>query len=139
MPEQAIRIRNGQVVPSRNPRAGAACRRSPASTRENTTRPAAEQRLIRAYLTLFVTPADPDGARTASLARFGAFEVRLCEPPEDADLFPLRVELYCHDRRAILDSCGCDELDTAVTTAEGFMSRAARLNEAAGRFKVLRN
>jgi len=84
---------------------------------------------------LFVTPPDADGAKIVSLARFGSYEVRLCEPPEDGDIFPLRIELYSRERRTALDSCGCDELEAAVTAANDFMLRAAQLDEASAQFR----
>jgi hypothetical protein len=72
-----------------------------------------EQRIIRAYVQLACTP-ETDGSRTVTVVRFGALEARLTEAPEEQRLpgMPwLWLELYSHARRAVVDSCGCTELD----------------------------
>jgi hypothetical protein len=90
-----------------------------------------ERRLVQAYLTLFLIPAWPDGAKTVLLARFGAYEVRLVEIAQELseDVPHLWIELYASDIQSALDSCGCDEFDDAVMAADDFMSRARQLHE----------
>jgi len=119
-------------------RAAARCGYFSAPARESSLPLTTEQRLIRAYLALFVTSPNAGGTKTVPLARFGAYEVRLCEPTDEAETFPLLIELYAHDRCATLDSFGCDELEVAVSTADEFMLRARQLKETADRFGSLR-
>jgi hypothetical protein len=137
MPERSILPGKGQVIAlsDRGRGPGAALRPWSGSIFESTPglRLTTEQRLIRAYLTLFVVPPHDNGSKIVPLARFGSFEVRLCEPAPDAalDTFPLWIEIYAHDRRVTLDSCGCDELEAAVTAADAFMAHAKALHEEA--------
>jgi hypothetical protein len=130
MPLQSIRIRTEEAVTADEYR-----RRPPAVSRSSISRVPSlwlttEQKLIRAYLALHVIARDDGGIRAAPLARFGSYEVRLCEPPADVALetFPVWMELYCHERGATLDSCGRDELDDAVVTADEFIERAKMLH-----------
>ncbi|QRM29103.1 hypothetical protein [Microvirga sp. VF16] len=77
-----------------------------------------EQRIIRAYVQLACTP-ETDGSRTVTVVRFGALEARLTEIPEELRLpgLPwLWLELYSHSRQAVVDSCGCTELDEPELT-----------------------
>jgi hypothetical protein len=72
-----------------------------------------EQRIIRAYVQLACTP-ERDGSRIVTIVRFGALEARLTEVPEEQRLPGTPcfwLELYSHARRAVVDSCGCTELD----------------------------
>jgi hypothetical protein len=87
-------------------------------------------RLSQAYIRLLLIPESTDGSRTVSLARYGAYEVRLVEfshsPASDDSSFWIRLH-----RRGIqcsLDSCWCDDLDDAETAAEHFLSRAKQLH-----------
>jgi hypothetical protein len=87
-------------------------------------------RLSQAYVRLLLMPEGTDGSRTVSLARYGAYEVRLVEfshgPASDDSSFWVRLH-----RRGIhtsLDSCWCDDLDDAETAAEHFVSRAMQLH-----------
>jgi hypothetical protein len=72
-----------------------------------------EQRIIRAYVQLACTP-ETDGSRTVTVVRIGALEVRLTEVPEEQrhpGMPWFWLELYSSARHAIIDSCGCTELD----------------------------
>ncbi len=93
--------------------------------------PFMEARLIRAYLNLFLVPRESDGSRKMTLARFGAYEVRLFEvaPEFAADTLPLWMELYAHDSGLTLDSFGCDDLDAAVRIADELTALAKMLHE----------
>jgi hypothetical protein len=88
-----------------------------------------EARLVRAYLALFLLPWQ-DGTRSVRLARFGAYEVRIVELAQDltGEGFPLWLELYAHDVRASLDSCGCGAFEDAVAAADELMERASALH-----------
>jgi hypothetical protein len=98
-----------------------------------------EQRLIRAYLRLYLVPPDEDGVKRVSFARFGAYEVRLFEPTQDVmlDTMPLWMELYDHDRGETVDSFGSDELEAAVEAADELMRVARRLSRASGQLTVV--
>jgi hypothetical protein len=139
MADQLISPRNGQVLAlsdqGREPFAmpwhlsGTTLRKSIGLGKE-----LAERRLIRAYLALYLAPAGEDGARTVSLARFGAFEVRLVEVTQalSAEIPPLWLELYAHGIRSSLDSCGCDEFEEAVLAADAFVAQAKELHQRPG-------
>jgi len=88
-----------------------------------------EQGLIRAYLALFLVAAGDDGAKIVSLARFGAYEVRLIEFAEGLcpHVPPVWMELYAHHARCSLDSCGRSALEDAVIAADAFIARAKAL------------
>jgi hypothetical protein len=74
----------------------------------------------RAYLALSLASETEDGSCTMSLARFGAFEVRLIElarrpMTEDSDFW---IELYRQDTQSSVDSCRCQDLDEAEPIAD---------------------
>jgi hypothetical protein len=91
-------------------------------------------RLNQAYISLALVPEDTDGSRTVSLARYGAYEVRLVEfPPSHAsDAFPFWLKLYRRDLQSSLDSRCCLDLDHAEAVAEQLVSRARKLHRAHG-------
>jgi hypothetical protein len=93
--------------------------------------PFMEARLIRAYLNLFLVPRESDGSRKTTLARFGAYEVRLFELALAfaPDTLPLWMELYAHDTGLTVDSFGCDDLDAAVEVADELTTLAKMLHE----------
>lgn len=87
-------------------------------------------RLSQAYVRLLLIPESTDGSRTVSLARYGAYEVRLVEffhsPACDDSSFWIR--LHRRGLQSSLDSCWCDDLDDAEVAAEHFASRAKQLH-----------
>ena len=96
------------------------------SLQDTVTHKYTERRLIQAYLKLFLAVQIEDGVKTVSLARFGSYEVRVIELSRDASasIFPVWLELYEHNTVSTLDSCGCSDLEEAVTAAEDLMSQA---------------
>jgi hypothetical protein len=82
--------------------------------------------LLQAYVGLLRAPESEDGSRTVSLARYGAFEVRLVEFRHccTSDASPFWVELYRHDTQSSLDSYLSDDLEGAEVAAEQFTSHA---------------
>ena len=72
-----------------------------------------------------------DGSRVVSLARFGAYEVRLIELAQkgSGDLPPLWLELYSHHVQWGIDSCSAISFEEAVIAAEALISQARRLNK----------
>jgi len=85
-----------------------------------------ELRVTRAYIRLFFLPEDKNGARTASLARTGNYEVRLVELSQtgSAEEPPLWMELYARDIQSTIDSCSCADLEEAVAAADQLIDRA---------------
>jgi hypothetical protein len=76
-----------------------------------------EQRILRTYVQLAVTPERADGSRSATLARSGALEVRLTECAQPAGPVPAEppfwLEIYSHDVGSTVDRWGCFEFDEA--------------------------
>jgi hypothetical protein len=90
-----------------------------------------ERLLIRAYAGLALATEEAGGARTTTLARIGAYEVRLCEiPPENAlpGVRPLWLDVFCRSSRSTIDSRGCFDLDDAEPAAEELVAEARRRN-----------
>ena len=87
-------------------------------------------RLHEAYAALMFAAEASDGSKTFSLARFGAFEVRIIELPQcRASEGPLFwIELYRQDTQNVLVSCRCDDLDDAQLDVERLISRARELH-----------
>jgi len=88
-------------------------------------------RLTRAYVHARHAPADHNGTKTASLARFGNYEVRLVEfvrtCPTDAT--PMWLELYSHETQSAIDSCCRYDIDETLEAAEHLISIARHLDE----------
>jgi hypothetical protein len=72
-----------------------------------------------------------DGSKTATLQRYGDYEVRLVDFSRSGStaecLFWL--ELYCITTRSSLDSYRCDDLDDAEVIADCLVSRAKQLHD----------
>jgi hypothetical protein len=87
-----------------------------------------EQKIIRAYVQLAVSPDRADGPRTATLARFGSLEVRLTETSQTGappTLPSYWLEIYSHATGSIIASCGCCEFDEdELAAAVEFVYRA---------------
>lgn len=88
-------------------------------------------RLCRTYVALVLAPEDAAGTRIASLARFGAYAVRMVETASgratpDVDF---HLELYCTATRSSLYRCRCRDLDQAETIADHLVACARRLDE----------
>jgi hypothetical protein len=132
MPEQPVWSSNERVVLSYRWKGKPAAARRPVSdinVQDTVSNNFTERSLIQAYLKLFLVPAGDDGTKTITLARLGPYEMRLIEfsPDASGSHFPVWLELYAHDARCTVDSCGCCELDEAVAIAEEFISHARRL------------
>lgn len=77
-----------------------------------------EQRLIGAYVQLACGLARRRSA-TATVAWIGELELRLTEVPEEQRLPGLTwlwLETYCHEERAVVDRCECNELESGELT-----------------------
>ena len=90
-----------------------------------------EARLIRAHVELQVTQKDEHDCRSVALARYGAYEVRLFEPPHNSGtkVFEFWLELCDHGQKLSVDSAGANDLEEAVTLANVLVAHAQELNE----------
>jgi hypothetical protein len=88
-----------------------------------------ESQILCAYVQLAMMPERANGTRSATLARFGALEVRLTECPAAEGLPdgvpPYWLEIYSSVTRSTIDSYGCFEFD------EDELASAAELMEEA--------
>jgi len=87
-------------------------------------------RVYQGYVGLALVPMSTNGSRTITLARYGAFEVRLVESQlvSARHASDLRIELYHRDARSIVDSQPCQDLEDAEDIAEYFLSGAKALH-----------
>ncbi|MCC2652279.1 MAG: hypothetical protein K0R61_4019 [Microvirga sp.] len=89
-----------------------------------------ERLLLHLYTGLPLLPAAEDGGRTAILARFGHYEVRLTEfPPDNMPFLPLWVELFRGSERELVDGCGFSEIEDAVEAVRELVEKARRLHD----------
>jgi hypothetical protein len=93
----------------------------------------AMSRIHQAYLAVSLAPQGEDGTRSVCLARHGAFEVRLIDPPSASEGRTCWLELYRHDTGTSLDSCSCSDLDDLESASEYFISCAMELDGALAR------
>jgi hypothetical protein len=94
-------------------------------------------RLYSAYVDLALAPKNESGDRTVSVARFGAFEVRLVElgaRPKmgGADFW---IELFRHDAQSSLDSYRCQDLDEGELITSCLISHAKELHESSDKLR----
>jgi hypothetical protein len=91
-----------------------------------------EPRLARAYVLLLLVPENDDCSRSVSLGRYGHYDVRLVEFAHGNPVGAAKslwMELYAHDRQAVLDSCSCDGIEDAAIAADELISQARQLGE----------
>jgi len=128
----------------RRVRRGTAPRRPPASRVERTSTLSGllqigkavvkmdiEGRLVRAHVELYVRRRDERASKSVSVARYGAYEVRLLRvvPGSSADPFIFWIELFDHNRAISLDSGSAKDLEKALGVAEELISHAEQLNK----------
>jgi len=89
-----------------------------------------ETRLAQAHVMLLVMSKDEHGSKSVPLARYGAYEVRLVEPPLGSTAFVFWLELFDHGCQVSIDSGGADDFEEALATAEYLASRAEDLSKA---------
>lgn len=97
---------------------------------EKTKKPNFKSQLLEAHVRLRVMPKGEDGSVTTSLARHGAYEVRLHEPPQDVGLSGdvlFRIELFDHSTRTVVEDYSCNLVEDAATALERLIDRAKRL------------
>lgn len=88
-----------------------------------------ETRLAQAYVMLLVIPKDEHDSKSVSLARYGAYEVRLVEPLSASNIFVFWIELFDHSCQVSIDSGGAEDFEEALATAEYLVSRAEELSK----------
>ena len=90
-----------------------------------------EAKLIEAHSELKLARQGAALSAVATVARLGAFEVRLIVQSHVAPTGELRfwMELYDHDRQLSIDSVGDRVLRDAVIAAEDLIERATALSE----------
>jgi len=88
-----------------------------------------ESRILQLYVWELMAKRFVNGYRTASLARYGTYEVRLVEPLPDLqnETIPFWIELFDHGNDVTIDSCG-SELEEAAVGAESLISQAKLLH-----------
>jgi hypothetical protein len=89
-----------------------------------------EQRILRSYVGILRAPLDFDGNRTRTLARHGAYDVRLVEPSEPSadDAASFWIELFDHGQKSALDSFGSDDIEEAARRAAALIAEAEMLD-----------
>jgi hypothetical protein len=90
---------------------------------------ALELRILQLYIWALSGDKGADGFRTATVARYGAYEVRLVESMLDpqVDTIPFWVELFDHRSAATIDSCGGHDFEETAAGTAALMSQANRL------------
>lgn len=88
-----------------------------------------EALVTQAYFQLIRVGWSERGSRSATLAKYGNYEVRLVEKKsaEGADAPHLWVELHGKDAQAPIEARSCDDLEAAASAAEEIMAKAERL------------
>ena len=88
-----------------------------------------ETRLAQAYVMLLVIPKDEYDSKFVSLARYGAYEVRLVEPLSACNTLVFWIELFDHTCQISIDSGGAEDFEEALAKAEYFVSCAEELSK----------
>jgi hypothetical protein len=95
---------------------------------------ALELRILQLYIWSLSRNKGEDGFRTATVARYGVYEVRLVESMLDpqVDTIPFWVELFDHRSAATIDSCGGQDFEETAAGTAALISQASRLYHGAG-------
>jgi hypothetical protein len=90
---------------------------------------ALELRILQLYIWALSRSKGVDGFRTATVARYGAYEVRLVESMLDpqVDTIPFWVELFDHRSADTIDSCGGHDFEETAAGTAALISQANRL------------
>jgi hypothetical protein len=91
---------------------------------------ALELRILQLYIWSLDTRRFIDGSRTATVARYGAYEVRLVEPLVDpqGDTIPFWIELFDHKSAVTIDSCGGHDFEETAVGAAALILQASLLH-----------
>ena len=93
-------------------------------------KPALETRLVQAYVMLLVVSKYERDLKSVSVVRYGAYEVRLIEPPSAPNTFVFWIELFDHNCQVSIDGGGANDLEKALATAKSLASHAEKLSRA---------
>jgi hypothetical protein len=87
--------------------------------------------VTHAYLQLAHAAWNQNRSRSASLAKYGNYEVRLVErlPQANNESAVLWIELHDVGGRSSMESFGCDDLEAALLAADQVISKAKTLAE----------
>jgi hypothetical protein len=90
---------------------------------------ALELRILQLYIWALSRNKSVDGYRTATVARYGSYEVRLVESALDTqfDTIPFWVELFDHRNTVTIDSCGGHDFEETAAGTAALISQANRL------------
>jgi hypothetical protein len=90
---------------------------------------ALELRILQLYIWSLSRNKCVDGYRTATVARYGAYEVRLVESllEPQVDTIPFWVELFDHRSAVTIDSCAGHDLEETAAATAALISEANRL------------
>jgi hypothetical protein len=91
---------------------------------------ALELRILQLYIWTLNAKRFTDGYRTVTVARYGAYEVRLVEPLLDsrADTVPFWIELFDHKSANTIDSCGGHDFEESAAGAAAMIAQAGLLH-----------
>jgi hypothetical protein len=94
---------------------------------------ALELRILQLYIWSINAKKLADGCRTATIVRYGAYDVRLVEPLFDAqgDTIPFWIELFDHKNAVTIDSCGGHDFEETAVGAAALISQAGLLHSVA--------
>jgi hypothetical protein len=89
-----------------------------------------ELRILQLYIWSLFGKMFVDGCRTASVARYGSYEVRLVELKQASkgDVIPFWIELFDHKSGTMIDSCGSYDFEETAVGAEALISQAKLLH-----------
>lgn len=90
-----------------------------------------ELRIVQLYIWSLFGKMFVDGCRTASITRYGSYEVRLVEIKHEqkGDTIPFWIELFDHSRGATIDSCGGYDFEATTIGAEALVSQSKLLHQ----------
>lgn len=91
---------------------------------------ALELRILQLYIWTLNTKRFIDGCRTATVARYGTYEVRLVEALLDprGETIPFWIELFDHKSANTIDSCGGHDFEETAAGAAAMISQAGLLH-----------
>ena len=92
----------------------------------NSSRASGRLRVTQAYIALSGIPGCHPAPKTVSLERVGDYEIRMFsgQPRWPNDVPPVWIELFDHDARMSVDSCGCLEIEEALAGFDALVAQA---------------
>ncbi len=83
-------------------------------------------RTTQAFIALSGISGGDFAPKTISIARTGIYEIRMFsgQPRWPNDVPPVWIELFDHDARMSVDSCGCLEIEEALAGFDALVAQA---------------